>query len=115
MGVDSLIQGGVVAIPTDTAYAYVASIDNRFGSKRIYELKGVAEEKRKPLSILSGDLSMALEYTETSYLSKYWLNLLRQVLPGPYTFVMRASKEVPKVFLKDKARKKLWKRKEVGI
>ena len=40
---------------------------------------------------------------------------LRKCLPGPYTFVMKATTEVPKVLLDNKSHKKMWKRREVGI
>lgn len=113
--VGSLQEGGMGLVPTDTQHAYVTSVSSKIGTRRIYDIKGVAADERKPLSLLCSDLSMASHYSDMSALPRRWFQLMRRCLPGPYTFILRASPEVPRVVLENKAHRKMWKRKEVGI
>lgn len=112
---DALFNGGMGLIPTDTQHAYVTSILSRQGTRRIYEVKGVAADERKPLSLLCADLSMASRFADFESLPRKWFQGLKQCLPGPYTFILRATHEVPRVVLEHKSRKRLWQRREVGI
>lgn len=113
--VDSLLGGGIGVIPTDTQHAYVTSIRSRKGTRRIYEAKGLPADEWKPLSLLCADLSMASRFCNLGSLPRRWYQCLRQCLPGPYTFILRASSEVPRVVLEHKSRRRLWQRREVGI
>jgi len=82
-------------IPTDTCYSFVASIGQAVAVERLLQLKGGSGHK-KPLSILCRDLSQISEYTN-QFGAKWVYKLLKSSLPGPFTFVLPASKAVPKV------------------
>eukprot|EP00929_Paragymnodinium_shiwhaense_P074711 TRINITY_DN38240_c0_g1_i1.p1 TRINITY_DN38240_c0_g1~~TRINITY_DN38240_c0_g1_i1.p1 ORF type:complete len:320 (+),score=29.01 TRINITY_DN38240_c0_g1_i1:75-1034(+) len=114
---DQLLLDGMGVIPTDSANAYVASIDSRKGTRRIYEAKGVETAERKPLSLLCADIVMASHYADVGGLPRAWFQALKSSLPGPYTFILRASHDVPRVVLESHGgpRKKSWRRPEVGI
>jgi tRNA threonylcarbamoyl adenosine modification protein (Sua5/YciO/YrdC/YwlC family) len=96
-------RGGVLAIPTDTVYAFACDVRNEKAAKRLYTLKGM--DKKKKLSILCSDLAMAAQYTKG--IPTQWFRILKREVPGPYTFILPASKELPKIMLKE--------RKTVGI
>lgn len=113
--VESLALGGVGVLPTDTHNAYVTSISSKQGVRRIYDLKGLASDEKKPLSLLCSDLTMAAAYCDIAALPRKWFQILRSCLPGPYTFILRASSEVPRVVLEHKTHTRVWKRREVGI
>ncbi len=98
-----LERGGVVALPTDTVYGVACDIENDEAVKRIYRLKGM--DPKKLLSILCADLTMAAQYTNG--IPTAWFRILKRELPGPYTFILPASKEMPRAMLKQ--------RKTVGI
>jgi tRNA threonylcarbamoyl adenosine modification protein (Sua5/YciO/YrdC/YwlC family) len=98
-----LARGGVVAVPTDTVYGVACDIENEDAVQRIYRLKGM--DPKKLLSILCADLTMAAQYTMG--IPTAWFRILKRELPGPYTFILPASKELPRVMLKQ--------RKTVGI
>lgn len=113
--VDALLNDGMGLIPTDTQHAFVTSVSSRRGARRIYDAKGISADQRKPLSLLCSDLSMAARFAEMESLPRKWYQLMRRVLPGPYTFILQASKQVPRVVLEHKSRRRLWERREVGI
>jgi len=113
--IDALFQGGMGLIPTDTAHAYVTPISSRKGIRRIYDVKGIQPDQRKPLSLLCSDLKMVSTFADLESLPRKWFNNLRQCLPGPYTFILRATSNVPRVVLEHKSRKRFWRRREVGI
>ncbi|MFH1529215.1 MAG: L-threonylcarbamoyladenylate synthase [Pseudomonadota bacterium] len=98
-----LARGGVVALPTDTVYGVACDIENEDAVQRIYRLKGM--DPKKLLSILCVDLTMASRYTMG--IPTAWFRILKRELPGPYTFILPASKELPRAMLKQ--------RKTVGI
>jgi len=110
----SLATDGMGVVPTDTQNAYVTAMSSKRGTQRIYNIKGVADQ-RKPLSLLCSDLSMASRYCDMTAIPRRWFQALKTCLPGPYTFILRASAEVPRVVLEHKAHSKIWKRREVGI
>lgn len=101
--VRTLQNGGVVVIPTDTVYGVVCDIDCESAVDRIYRLKGM--DSKKLLSILCSDLSMAAQYTRG--IPNTLFRVVRRKLPGPYTFILPASKELPRIMRKN--------RKTVGI
>ena len=98
-----LSRGGVVALPTDTVYGVACDIENKEAVERIYRLKGM--DPKKLLSILCADITMASRYT--GGIPTSWFRILKRELPGPYTFILPASKELPRAMLKQ--------RKTVGI
>ena len=101
-----LRDGGLVAYPTDTVYGIGCDIFNKQAVERLQqlvrEIKGTSEYS--PLSFICRDLSNIAEY---AFVSDYAYRTLRRMLPGPYTFVLEATKLVPKVMLN--------RRKTVGI
>lgn len=100
--VECLKNGGVIAYPTDTTYGIGCSIFNKKGLERIYQAK--QRDKRKPFSFICYDLSEVSRYTR---LSNQAFKIIKRHLPGPYTFVLEASREVPDLLIT--------KQKTVGI
>jgi tRNA threonylcarbamoyl adenosine modification protein (Sua5/YciO/YrdC/YwlC family) len=98
-----LQKGGVVVIPTDTVYGVVCDVRSDVGAERIYRLKGM--DPKKTLSILCSDLGMAAQYTRG--IPNTLFRVVRRKLPGPYTFILPASKELPRIMRKN--------RKTVGV
>jgi len=97
-----LENGAVIAYPTDTVYGFGCDLTNRKAIDRIYRLKNMSPKHL--LSFVCPDLSEIARYAQvgdTAY------RILRRILPGPYTVVLEATREVPK--------KLLQKRKTVGI
>lgn len=100
--VDVLRDGGVIIYPTDTVYGIGCDIYNKEALQKIYDIKH--ETDTKLFSFICPDLKDVSKYAK---ISDYAYRVMRKLLPGPYTFVLPAAKEVPK---------KLWtKRKTVGI
>ncbi len=93
---DLLQQGGIVVLPTDTLYAFACSMEFKRSVETIAQLKGFSLKKAK-YSMLCSSLSMASEYVRP--MSKDLFSLLKQCLPGPYTFVMDANTNVPRNYL----------------
>lgn len=85
-----LQDGGVVAYPTDTTYGIGCSIFNKKGLERIYQVK--QRDKRKPFSFICSDLSEVSRYARLTNMA---FKVIKRCLPGPYTFVLEASREVP--------------------
>jgi tRNA threonylcarbamoyl adenosine modification protein (Sua5/YciO/YrdC/YwlC family) len=88
--VDTLKQGGVIAYPTDTTYGIGCNIFNNRGIKNIYQIK--QREARKPFSFICSDLSDAANYAQVS---NFAFKIMKRHLPGPYTFVLDATRVVP--------------------
>ena len=100
--VEVVEAGGVIAYPTDTVYGIGCDLHNRKAIDRIYRIKGLDRGHR--LSFICQDLSNISEY---AYVTDFGYRWLRRLLPGPYTVVLRASRNVPKILLE--------KRRQVGI
>lgn len=88
--VEILKQGGVIAYPTDTVYGIGCDIFNRKGLKKIYQIK--QRDPRKPFSFICSDLSEVANYAQVS---NFAFKILKRHLPGPYTFVLEATRIVP--------------------
>jgi len=88
--VESLRQGGVIAYPTDTTYGIGCDIFNPRGIKNIYQIK--QRDARKPFSFICADLSDAANYAR---ISNFAFKIMKRHLPGPYTFVLEATRIVP--------------------
>lgn len=108
--VDKLRTGMIGVIPTDTGYSFCTQVSSREGLQRLLDVIGAVNE-RKPLSLLCSDFSQASKYVAP--LNKRLFKMLKQNLPGPYTFILPAGPELPKMIYKSGKRK--WKRKTVGI
>ena len=101
---DLIRDGAVGIIPTDTKYAFVCDLESRSGVQTLYDLKGASSSK--PMSILCRGFSDIDRYTQgfpdnvvAGRVQPF--KLARQCLPGPYTFILNAGKELPKVCLQD--------------
>ena len=92
--VDILRQGGLVIYPTDTVYGLGCSLFNKKGIEKIYELK--KQNKKQPLSFICADLKDISRYAQVS---DFAYKTMKRLLPGPYTFVLEASRLVPKIIL----------------
>lgn len=102
--VEVLKEGGVIIYPTDTVYGIGCSIFNTDAIERVYRLKN--QDKNKPFSFVCSDLSHISEYARVSNTA---FRLMKQLIPGPFTFVLPASR------LKQLPRSMISKRKTVGI
>ena len=92
--VEFLMDGGIIIYPTDTIYGLGCDIFKPKAIERICRLKQV-EPNKSMLSFVCNDLSHLSNYTKGISTPLY--RLLKNYLPGPYTFILPASKEVPKL------------------
>src|SRR6202012_3354836 len=92
--VECLLDGGVVIYPTDTIYGLGCNIFQHKAIERICLIKHVDPAKAQ-LSFICADLSDLSNYTKSISTPLY--RLLKNYLPGPYTFILPASKQVPKI------------------
>lgn len=99
---DVLREGGLIVYPTDSIYGLGCDLFNKRAIEKIYQIKG--NDKRRYLSFICPDLKGISEY---AYVSNAAYKIMRHLLPGPYTFILNATRQVPKVLLE--------KRKTVGI
>ncbi len=92
--VDCLQSGGIIIYPTDTIYGLGCDIFHHKAIERICRIKNVDPQKAQ-LSFICNDLSDLSTYTKQISTPVY--RMLKQYLPGPYTFILPASREVPKI------------------
>jgi tRNA threonylcarbamoyl adenosine modification protein (Sua5/YciO/YrdC/YwlC family) len=92
--VETLEQGGIIIYPTDTIYGIGCDIMNHKAVEKICRIKQMDPQKAQ-LSFICSDLSDLSQYARQ--LSTPVYRILKQYLPGPYTFILPASKEVPKI------------------
>jgi tRNA threonylcarbamoyl adenosine modification protein (Sua5/YciO/YrdC/YwlC family) len=92
--VECLLDGGVIIYPTDTIYGLGCDIFQQKAVGRICRIKQVDPAKAQ-LSFICHDLSDLSNYTKSISTPLY--RLLKTYLPGPYTFILPASKQVPKI------------------
>jgi len=90
--VEVLEGGGVIGYPTDTIYGVGCDLFNQDAIRKIHRLKKL--EEKKPLSFICSDLKDISRY---AYVSNYAYKMMKRLLPGPYTFVLKATKLVPKI------------------
>ena len=83
--------GGLVALPTDSSYALVCHLDDKAAVERMRQIRGV--DDRHHLTLLCRDLSEIANYAKVD---NRQYRLLKAATPGPYTFILEASKEVPR-------------------
>jgi tRNA threonylcarbamoyl adenosine modification protein (Sua5/YciO/YrdC/YwlC family) len=89
---DVMRSGGVVAYPTDTVYGLGCDITDKKAMEKIYRMKQM--DKSQLLSFVCCDLAQLAKY---GVVEDAVYRLLRRLVPGPYTFILRATREVPKV------------------
>jgi len=92
--VDILKSGGIIVYPTDTIYGLGCDISQHKAVERICRIKGVDPQKAQ-LSFVCYDLSDLSQYARQIDTPVY--RMLKQYLPGPYTFILEASRQVPKI------------------
>ena len=86
-----LEQGGVVAVPTDSSYALACHLDDKAAADRLRQIRGVDEKHL--LTMLCRDLSEVANYERVD---NRQYRLLKNGTPGPYTFILDATREVPR-------------------
>jgi len=89
--VQALHAGAVLAVPTDSCYALVCHLDDKAAVERLRRIRGIDE--RHHLTLLCRDLSELASYARVD---NRQYRLLKATTPGPYTFILEASKEVPR-------------------
>lgn len=97
--VDVLRNGGVIIYPTDTVYGMGCDITNQRAVERICKIKGINPKKHN-FSFVCADLSNIAQYTRV--ISKPVFKMMKKGLPGPFTFILEASSEVPKILHSNK-------------
>jgi len=100
--IDVLNDSGVVLLPGDTSYFLAIKMGKKGALDKLNRIKQT--KKRKYYSIIFKDLSDIAKYAD---IDNRHFNLLKRCLPGPYTFILTASRDIPKIMLEN--------RKEVGI
>jgi len=95
MVADCLRKDGVIIYPTDTIYTFGCDYSNKKAIERIFQIKNI-KTKKKDFSLVCYDLSHISEYTQT--VSTQVFRLMKGSLPGPFTFILKANKNVSKVF-----------------
>jgi tRNA threonylcarbamoyl adenosine modification protein (Sua5/YciO/YrdC/YwlC family) len=90
--VELLRRDGVIAYPTDTLFGLGCLASRKKAVDRVQQIKG--RDPKKPMSILCSDLEMFCRYTR--HLDTPTFRILKQLLPGPYTVLLPASREVPR-------------------
>jgi len=97
--IDCLKNDGIVVFPTDTVYGMGCSIGSSKGLERMARIKGQKADKMD-FSLIFDDLSHLSDYTLP--LSNSAFKTLRRCLPGPFTFILDANNQVPKIFKHNK-------------
>ena len=86
-----LERGGVVAVPTDSSYALACHLDDKAAADRLRQIRGVDEKHH--LTLLCRDLSELANYARVD---NRQYRLLKSATPGAFTFILEATKEVPR-------------------
>ena len=89
--VNLLHNGGVLAVPTDSSYALVCHLDDKAAADKLRTIRGVDEKHH--LALLCRDLSELALYAKVD---NQQFRLIKSATPGPYTFILEATKEVPR-------------------
>ncbi|MDE6271937.1 MAG: threonylcarbamoyl-AMP synthase [Muribaculaceae bacterium] len=91
---ETLREGNLAIIPTDSVYGITCDALNLKAINELCRIKGIDPE-RQHLSIICSDISMAAEY---AHIDNEGFRLLKDLTPGPFTFLFRASRNLPKAF-----------------
>lgn len=97
---DCIRSGGVIIYPTDTIYGLGCDIFQPKAIEKICQIKGIDPQKAN-LSFICKDLSHLSDYTKSISTPLY--RILKQYLPGPFTFILPASKQVPRILQNKKS------------
>lgn len=101
--VDTIRDGGLIIYPTDSSYAFGCRLDNKEGLERIRRIRQLGDEHK--FSLVCKDLSQISTFAK---FGNDAYRTIKSLTPGPYTFILRGTKEVPKRLLHPK-------RKTIGI
>ena len=96
---DCLRKGGIIIYPTDTVYAFGCDIQNKNAVEKICQLRGIKPEKAN-FSFVCNDLSQLSKYAK--HVDNSVFRMMKKSLPGPYTYILESSGEVPKIFKANK-------------
>jgi tRNA threonylcarbamoyl adenosine modification protein (Sua5/YciO/YrdC/YwlC family) len=88
----ALEDGGIIAYPTDTYYGVGCDLFSKKAIERLYAVKG--RDRKKPLAFLCPDLSDVSKYAKVS---NFAYRFMKQLTPGPFTFVLESTKLVPEM------------------
>lgn len=102
--IDILNHGGLIVVPTDTIYAFAASVKSKKGLEKLAKIKNVKLNKSE-FSLICDDLSEISTYTKP--IDRKVFRTMKNAFPGPYTFILNANNNIAKLFGTNK--------KEVGI
>ncbi len=97
--IDILKDGGLVIYPTDTVYGLGCDINNHGALKRIAQIKGYKKIEKANLSFMCRDMSNLSQYVQ---INNATFKLLKRNLPGPFTFILPGSNQLPATFKKRK-------------
>ncbi|MBN2238048.1 MAG: threonylcarbamoyl-AMP synthase [Bacteroidales bacterium] len=101
---ECLMDGGVIIYPTDTVYSFGGNSMSMKALDKIASLKGIKKEKAN-FSLIFNDLTQLSNYTRP--FDKHTFKILKKNLPGPFTFILEANNQIPKLFQN--------KKKSIGI
>lgn len=99
MIIECLENDGVVIFPTDTIYGIGCSINSNKAIERIARIKGIKKEKAN-FSFIFHDMSMLSDFTRP--INNDVFKMMKRNLPGPFTFILEANNNVPKIFKNNK-------------
>ncbi|MFZ4101937.1 MAG: L-threonylcarbamoyladenylate synthase [Sphingobacterium thalpophilum] len=97
--VDVLKKGGIIIYPTDTVYGMGCDISNSKAIEKICKIRGIKPEKAN-FSIICYDLSHISDFTRQ--IDNETFRVIKKALPGPFTFIFNANKNVPKLLSSNK-------------
>jgi tRNA threonylcarbamoyl adenosine modification protein (Sua5/YciO/YrdC/YwlC family) len=93
--IDTIERGGLVIFPTDTIYGLGCGIKHIKAVNRISKIKGI-KKKEANYSLIISDMSMLAEFTKP--IPNHIFRIMKKNLPGPFTFILEANSNVPKIF-----------------
>lgn len=97
--VEVLARGGVAAYPTDSVYALGTAMESRAGFERIAAARGMKKSRR--LALLCPDLATAAQFAQFSQTA---FRLAQRIFPGPYTLILPATRDVPRLLTDERRR-----------
>lgn len=89
---EALENGSVICLPTDTNWVFAADPYNKAGVERLYEIKGATRDKQ--FSMICSDIRQGSRY---AVISSPIYRQIHRILPGPYTFIFRPTRDLPKL------------------
>lgn len=93
--IECVLDGGVIIYPTDSVYAIGCDLTRQKSVERVAKIKGI-EMKNANFSLICRDLSHLSEFCKPMENPIY--KMMKRALPGPYTFILNANNNVPKIF-----------------